>query len=175
MRARTYRTLAQMGGVLGLLAALFAAAEFADPSLSQVCSTNGYVSCGKVLNSGLTTTLGVQDWIWGIVGFLAIIVVAFLLERNRKDERLVYGLLGLTTAGVALSAYLFYVEVGRIGALCPVCLTAYFFGVVAWVGAIGLALRLRKRNGRLSPSAPQPDPNRNRGALHREDATPGKV
>jgi uncharacterized membrane protein len=145
MRLRSIRSLIYFAGGLGLILALFAAAEFADPSLASVCSFSAFFSCGAVAKSGLTTTLGIQDWIWGIIGFVAILVVAGLAESHRKDLRYAYALLLLTTAGVGLAIYLLYVELFRIGALCPVCATAYGFGAIAWVGSILLVRRMRQR------------------------------
>ncbi len=145
MRLRSIRSLIYFAGGLGLIVALFAAAEFFDAALSRVCTVNSWVSCGKVDSSGLTTTLGVSDWIWGIAGFVAILALAALAEAHRKDLRYAYALLGLTTAGVGLAMYLLYVEVFRIGAICPVCASAYFFGVLAWVGSILLVRRLQER------------------------------
>lgn len=153
MRTRTYRSLVELGGVLGLLVAIFAALEFYDASLSKICSFSSAFSCYTVLSSGKTTTLWVQDWVWGIVGFLAILVIAAIASRRRKDTRVTYGLLLLTSAGVALAAYFFYVEVAEIHALCPVCLTAYFFGFVAWFGAIGLARKAYRRDHRSPTGA----------------------
>jgi len=153
MRTRTYRTLVELGGLLGLLVAIFAALEVYVAGLSKICSFSAFVSCGAVLESGKTTTLGVPDWVWGIVGFVAIVVLAALASQHRKDARIAYALFGVTSAGVALAAYLFYVEVGEIHAVCPVCVTAYAFGVIAWVGAFGLARRAY-RQGRSTPSPP---------------------
>jgi uncharacterized membrane protein len=152
MRTRTYRTLAELGGFLGLLVAIFAALEVYVSGLSNACSFSSIVSCTGVLQSGKTTTLGVQDWVWGLAGFLAIVVLTALAGRRRKDARIVYALLALTTAGVGLAAYLLYVEVGEIHIICPVCVSAYAFGVIAWVGAIGLARSAYRR----AHSAPDP-------------------
>jgi uncharacterized membrane protein len=146
MRTRTFRTLVYAGGGLGLIAAVFAAAEFFDAQLTRACSVNGFFSCAFVAQSGKTTTLGIEDWIWGVAGFVVILALAVLAERRRRDTRVTYALLGVTTAGVALSLYLLYVELVEIGALCPVCTAAYVLGGVAWVGAIGLAYRGYRRD-----------------------------
>jgi uncharacterized membrane protein len=145
MRARTNRNLVGLGGGLGLIAAIYSALELYYSSLTKVCSINSKISCGAVLASGKTTTLGVSDAFWGIGGFLAILVLAILLDRNRKDERLAYLLFAVTTAGVLLALYFLYIEVAVIGALCPVCVSAYFFGGLAWIGAMGLARRAYRR------------------------------
>lgn len=153
MRARTCRSLIALGGALGLVVSLFSALEFYVASLTAVCTVNGFVSCSKVANSGLTTTFGVQDYLWGILGFVVILVLAALSERRRKDNRLPYLLLLVTSAGVALSVYFLYVELVEIDALCLVCISAYLCGVAAWVGAIGLAQRAYRR-GRPAPENP---------------------
>jgi uncharacterized membrane protein len=153
MRTRAIRSLIYFAAGLGLLVAIFAAAEVYDAALTAVCSFSGTFSCGTVDRSGLTTTLGIPDWIWGIAGFVAILGLAIVAEQRRDDVRWAYALLGLTTAGVGLSMWLLYIEVFRIGAICPVCATAYFFGILAWVGAI---LLVRRKTAR-APS-PTQDP-----------------
>ena len=145
MRIRSIRSLIYFAAGLGLIVAFFAAAEFFDAALSAVCSFNGVVSCSTVDDSGKTTTLGVQDWIWGIVGFIAILVVATLAEQHKRDIRWSYALLAVTSAGVALAMYLLYVELVEIGAICPVCVSAYTLGIIAWVGAILLVQKMTAR------------------------------
>jgi len=156
MRAQTCRSLLALGGALGLVVSIFAALEFYDASLSNVCTVNAFFSCKAILESGKTTTFGVQDYAWGIVGFIAILVLAGISERRRKDNRVTYLLLLVTTGGIAFALYFLYVELVEIGALCPVCLTAYLFGVAAWVGAIGLAQRAYRRSHR-APDVPSVD------------------
>ena len=141
METRNGRSVVYLGAGLGLVFALFAAAEFLDPSLSSVCSVSSSISCGKVLSSGDTTTLWIPDFVWGIAGFVAILVLAALAEQRPDDRRRAYALLGLTSAGVALALYLLYVELAVIHALCPVCAGAYLLGAVAWGGSIELVRR----------------------------------
>ena len=142
MRVRTLRSVVYLAAGLGLIVAVFAAAEFFDASLRSICSVSSFFSCQLVDQSGLTTTLGVPDYLWGIGGFVAILVVAALAEQRPADRRRAYALLGVTTAGVALSLYLLYVELAQIHALCLVCVSAYLLCGVAWVGAIAVARRV---------------------------------
>ncbi len=157
MRLRTIRSLIYFAAGLGLIVSLFATAEFFDAALSKYCSPSTFISCAAVANSGLTSTLGIPDWTWGVAGFVAILVLAALAEAHKKDLRYAYALLALTTAGVALAMYLLYVELVRIGALCPVCATAYGFGILAWVGALLLVRRMRQRAVAPEPAGtPEP-------------------
>jgi len=156
MRTRSLRELVYFGGGLGLIASIYAAAEVYDSSLSKACSFNGVVSCNVILESGKTTALGIPDWSFGVAGFVLILVVGALAEWYRRDARVTYVLLAVTSLGVALAAYLLYVEVFEIGGICPVCATAYFFGVVAWAGAVGLARRAYRRAHRTAKETPEP-------------------
>ena len=156
MRTRSFRELVYFGGGLGLIASVYAAAEVHDASLSKACSFNGVVSCNLLLESGKTTVLGIPDWSFGVAGFALILVVGALAEWYRRDPRVTYALLAVTSLGVALAAYLLYVEVFEIGGICPVCATAYFFGVVAWCGAVGLARKAYRRAHRTPSGTPEP-------------------
>jgi len=158
MQTRTVRTVVYLAAGLGLIVALFAAAEFFDASLRGICSLSTFFSCATVDQSGRTTTLFLPDYLWGIGGFLAILVAAGLAERSPRSRPWAFTLLGLTTAGVALSFYLMYVELALIGALCIVCASDYLLGAIAWVGAIALVGRTRTEPGPAAASAAPAEP-----------------
>ena len=145
MRTRSWRSVVYLSAAFGLITSLFAAAEYFDAALRQICSAGSFFSCSLIDESGKTTTLGVPDYLWGILGFVAILAVAGLAEVHARELRYTYGLVALTTAGVALTAYFLYVELAEIHGLCPVCLTAYGFGWLCWVGSLGLLRKLRRR------------------------------
>lgn len=144
MKTEGVRSVLYLSAGLGFVVSLFAAAEFFDASLRGICSVNAFFSCALVDRSGRTATLGLPDYLWGIGGFVAIFVAGGLAEARPADPTRAYVLVGITSAGVALSAYLLYVELGEIRALCIVCATAYAFGVLAWAASLGLARRVRR-------------------------------
>jgi uncharacterized membrane protein len=163
VRTATLRSVVYLSGVLGLLVALFAAAEFYTASLRSVCSINQFFSCATVDRSGLTSTLGVPDYAWGIAGFVALLAVAGLAEKRARDPRPAYALVVLATGAVALSGYFLYVQLGRIHALCVVCATAEAFGAILWVASIALARRTARSGDDDEDDAPDasaagPDP-----------------
>ncbi len=141
MRTRTVRSVVYLAAGLGLIVAVFAAAEFFDASLRAVCSVSSFFSCQLVDHSGLSNTLVGPDYLWGVGGFVGILLVATLAEQRPADRARAYALLGVTTAGVALSLYLLYVELAEIHALCLVCASAYLLVGVAWLGAIEIVRR----------------------------------
>jgi len=156
VQARTLRSLVYLAAGIGLIVSLFAAAEFFNASLRAVCSVNAFLSCSAVDTSGRTSTLGIPDYLWGVGGFVLILIVAALAEQRPEDRRRAFALLALTTLGVALSLYFLYVEVALIHALCLVCVGAYVFGFIAWGGSVALALRAPESTDADAEAAPGP-------------------
>lgn len=138
MRTATLRSLIYLAAGIGLIVSIFAALEFYEASLRSLCSFNGFFSCSAVDTSGKTSTFGIPDYLWGVGGFLLILVVAGLAESRARDRRWSWALLGVTSIGVAVTLYFLYVQLAEIGAFCIVCATAYVFGWVAWAGALAL-------------------------------------
>jgi uncharacterized membrane protein len=138
MESRHLHSAVILAAALGLVISLFAAAEFFDASLRQLCQINSFFSCSTVDASGKTSTLGVPDYLWGIGGFVVILVVGLLADRFPYDPRYRWGLLGITTLGVTFAGYFLYVELALIGALCVVCASAYFMGVVSFVASLAI-------------------------------------
>ncbi len=144
MRTRSLWTYLYLTAGLGLIASIYAGIETLDAGLRGSCSINSYFSCSAVDSSGRTSTLGIPDAAIGIAGFLVILVVIGLAERRSGDLRYAYAVLFFTTGGVAFASYFAYIEVAEIHALCPVCTTAYLFGLLAWAGALALTARLHR-------------------------------
>jgi uncharacterized membrane protein len=145
MKAESVHQLLLLGILVGLAFAIYAMIESVVPALQHSCTINSYFSCGKIDSSGHTTTLGVQDYVWGIAGFIALFVVDIPLYRTWKREWLevVTVLSGL---GVLLSIYFAYLELVVIQGVCPICLGAYLsnvlvFGCAAYLMRLGSAER----------------------------------
>ncbi len=155
MKTRSLRSYVYLTGTFGLLVAIYAGLETVFAGLRSSCSINSYFSCSAVDASGKTTLFGIPDAAVGIAGFVAILVVAALAERNSRDLRFLYALAVVTTLGVATAGYFAYVEVAEIHALCPVCTAAYIFSVLVWIGALALTVKVRRRRERIGP-APTP-------------------
>ena len=141
MRTATLRTVIYLAAGVGLIVSVFAALEFYEASLQSLCSINAFFSCSTVDRSGQTSTLGVPDYLWGIGGFVVVLLVAGMVESRPRDRRWPILLLSLTSLGTAFSLYFFWVQLAVIGAFCVVCTSAYVFEWVAWVGAIALVRR----------------------------------
>ncbi|MCI4316928.1 MAG: vitamin K epoxide reductase family protein [Thermoplasmata archaeon] len=115
MRAESLHALIPVALVLGLILAGYAAYETTHPAAQASCNFGSVFSCARVVNSGHTTTLGIEDYLYGIVGFLALLAIDVPLFRT-WERRWLNAFLLLSSVGAAFSLYLFSIETFQIGA-----------------------------------------------------------
>ena len=120
------------------------------------CGTGG---CDTVQTSPWAVFLGLPVAFYGVVGYVAILVVslvalrpAALLERTWNVV-----LVGLATVGVLFTAYLTYLELFVIRAICRWCVGSAVIITAIWIVSL---LALRSPAIRTDPGAslPQRDP-----------------
>ena len=103
---------------------------------SAVCGPSG--GCETVAASAYSVVLGIPVAVWGVAFSLAVagFALAWWRRADRRSLLLAYGLLLLGTLAVA---YLTYLELFVIHAICAWCV-AYAITVVASLVVAGLAL-----------------------------------
>lgn len=108
-----------------------------------LCGDSG---CETVQNSPWAYFFGVPVAAWGLAGYLAILVTAFLGTHPRfADRRWVsFGLLFLTGAALLFSIYLSYLEEFVIHAWCMWCIVSAILSTVAFGFSLPEIGRLRK-------------------------------
>ena len=88
----------------------------------NACSPNSFFSCNTVANSGYTSLFGVPFWEMGLAWFPFILLAGLFLNKE-----IVFLLL---MVGNLFTIYLWYLELGLIHAICPVCVSLYVFNYV---------------------------------------------
>jgi len=82
----------------------------------------GSGGCDAVQHSPYASVAGIPVPLLGVLAYLALVVLAAAaLGMPKRRETLVLGMLGISLAGVLFSAYLTYVEIFVIRALCTWC------------------------------------------------------
>ena len=121
------------------------------------CGASG--GCETVQTSHWAVFLGLPVALYGVVGYLAVLIVALvslrpaaLIERKWNVMLVVLG-----TAGVAFTAYLTYLELFVIHAICRWCVGSALIITLLWIVSI---LSLRSPAPRTDPgvSPPRPGP-----------------
>lgn len=101
----------------------------------------GIGDCDAVNNSRYAEVAGIPIALIGVLGYLAILA-ALAAERRWPQAAwtLRLGIFGMALAGALYSAYLTYIEVAVLDAICPFCVVS----AVCMVGILILSvLRLR--------------------------------
>ncbi len=107
---------------------------------SGICNISHGISCISVFDSGHTTFLGLSLWVYGAVWFPLILFLGFWFTRKGGS---IQGqiLVPFLMVGNIFTLYLWYLELGVIHAICPVCVSLYCFNYV--LTALGVVALLR--------------------------------
>jgi len=107
---------------------------------SGFCNVNHVISCATVFDSGHTTFLGLSLWVYGAVWFPLMLFLGFWFTRKGGSIRAEI-LVPLLMVGNVFTIYLWYLELGVIHAICPVCVSLYCFNYA--LTALGIVALLR--------------------------------
>ncbi|MGI0090410.1 MAG: vitamin K epoxide reductase family protein [Nitrososphaerales archaeon] len=108
-------------------------------SFFTYCNLNSHVSCGLLFQSGYTTiavgSVAVPFWFLGIVWFPLTSILGFLLWNSMRLL-----LVPILLIGDIFTIYLWYIELGIVDVICPVCVSLYVMnyvmtGLAAWSSA----------------------------------------
>ncbi len=122
--------------ILGIGVAIYEAYDYLTQNFNG-CNFNSYVSCGTVATSGYTSLDGVPFYVMGLVWFPLVLVLVLALSRLGKQPVDGIILLPFLMIGNIFTIYLWYLELGVIHAICPVCVSLYVInyaltGLAAW-------------------------------------------
>lgn len=127
-----YRQAIALLALVGLFVALYLwlhALGFGGPIK---CGTGG---CDTVQTSPWAVFLGLPVAFYGVVGYLAIFVVALVALRPAalSERKWNVVLAGLATVGVLFTAYLTYLELFVIHAICRWCVGSAVIITAIWI------------------------------------------
>lgn len=116
------------------LAGLLIAAEltylhmkvFLDPHYKSFCAINSTFNCESVAFSPYSILFNVPVSVWGLLGYLQILLVLFLGIRKPKRSEVLYGaLLALTLISFVTSVGFAYIAFAKIKSYCIFCIGTY--------------------------------------------------
>lgn len=121
MDKRLYN-FSMMLALLGLLVSIYMTIYKLTANESMCIGNQG---CGTVNASPYSEVYGIPVALIGVIGYAAIAGVLFLEKRNffSRDNATLF-VFGMALAGFLFTVYLIYLEIFKIRALCPFCLTS---------------------------------------------------
>jgi uncharacterized membrane protein len=148
-----YRQAIALLALVGLFVALYLWLHALGFGGAIKCGASG--GCETVQTSPWAVFLGLPVAFYGVVGYLAVLIVALAslrpaaLAQPRWDQLV----LGLSSIGVVFTVYLTYVELFLIHAICRWCVGSAVIITLIWVVSL---FSLRSPATRIDPGASQP-------------------
>jgi uncharacterized membrane protein len=151
-----YRQAIALLALVGLFVALYLwlhALGFGGP---LKCGTGG---CETVQTSQYAALFGVPVAFYGVVGYLAILIVSVVALRPAAllEPKWNQLLVGLASVGVLFTAYLTYLELFVIHAICRWCVGSAVIITATWIVTL-FSLRSPALRTDRAASPPPPDP-----------------
>jgi uncharacterized membrane protein len=117
------------------------------------CGASG--GCETVQTSQWAVFLGFPVAFYGVVGYLAVLIVALLALRPASlvERKWSVVLAGLATVGVIVTAYLTYLELFVIDAICRWCVGSAIIITLIWL--VALAALRRSLAAPSPPTSPE--------------------
>jgi len=148
--ARRLLMLIALLASLGVALSSLSLAHHYGTSRSSFCDLSATVNCDLVNRSEYSTLLGVPVALIGVVGYLALLLLATIYRRRRETPRLLFW---AAMAGLGFALYLTYIEGFVLATWCVLCLSS-----LATIFAIALlSFALMATSQQDSGSNLQPD------------------
>jgi uncharacterized membrane protein len=113
--------------IAGIGDAIYHSYEELTEHFGSFCNINSKVSCTGVFESGHTAVFGVPFFVLGLIWFPLALMLGILTFERLETKTMLNGLIMLPflMIGNIFTIYLWYVELGVIGIICPVCVSLY--------------------------------------------------
>jgi uncharacterized membrane protein len=120
--------------VVGLLVSIYMTV-YKYTKNEKMCVGSG--GCNIVNSSRYSEVSGIPVAVFGIAGYAAILGVLLLENRNKfLEENGTMLFFGLSITGFLFTAWLIYVEIALIKALCPFCLTSQASMTIVFITSV---------------------------------------
>jgi uncharacterized membrane protein len=113
--------------------------------LTTACQINNFWGCVTVFQSGYTRFPpppypGLSLWVYGAIWFPLMLALAVWYAKDKGGINGV-AMLPILMVGNLFTLYLWYLELGVIHAVCPVCVSMYCLNYAMTAIAVVIALR----------------------------------
>ena len=139
---KSFLILAAVGIPVAIYHAYDEITNFSAPG-TTVCNINNFWSCGNVFKSGYTTFPphgGLSLFVYGLVWFPLMLGLAYWFIRGSGCINAT-AMVPILMVGNVFTLYLWYLELGVIHAICPVCLSLYVLNYLMTAICLVLALK----------------------------------
>ena len=125
--------------ILGLLVSVYMTI-YKITSNEVMCLGSG--DCSTVNASKYAEVNNIPVAVFGVIGYLAILVVHYFENRNRFfKQNSTLMIFGMSLTGFIFTVWLIYVEVALLKAICPFCVTSQVAMTIIFMIAVTRLIR----------------------------------
>jgi uncharacterized membrane protein len=125
--------------ILGLAVSIYMTV-YKVTSNNAMCLGSG--DCSTVNSSRYAEVNGIPVAVFGVIGYLAILVVHYFENRNRFfKQNSTLMIFGMALTGFLFTIWLIYVEIALLKALCPFCVTSQIAMTIIFIIAVMRLIR----------------------------------
>jgi len=114
MKQTTIYLIIKILASIGIILACFLLWEQIFHPAFQPCRINSTVNCDAIISGSVAKTFGIPTPLYGLVGYIIIMVSTYLRKKKL--------LLGMATFGLLFCGWIGYRELFQLHVICPICL-----------------------------------------------------
>ena len=137
MKHKTIYSIIIALSILGIGLASYLLYLYYTPPHESLCYINSYINCDASTKGSLANTLGIPTGLYGLLGYLFILIAA--LKYSKK------AVLGLAVFGTLFCLRITFLEIFVIKEICPVCLVCQISMILIFLLALFLFKNEKKQ------------------------------
>lgn len=100
--------------IIGIIIAVYLLYAQISQTSFRPCTINETINCDAVISGPVSKTLGIPTPLYGLIGYIVI----FFAAKFKKNLLI----LSMSAFGLVFCLYIAYVEIFRLGVICPLCI-----------------------------------------------------
>lgn len=133
MNSRRIFLLIKILATIGIILALYLLWEQSSSSVVRPCTISSTINCDAIITGPVSKTLGIPTPLFGLTGYIIILLSAIL--RFKKV------LLGTALFGLLFCLWIAYQEIFLLHVICPVCIACQLIMITIFSFAVFLLTR----------------------------------
>jgi len=117
----------------GIGVAIYLTIAHYDSGVTLACASKGAINCEKVTSSAQSTVFGIPVAVLGLAYFVGMLPLQLPAAWRSPDQRIRWGRLAYTAAGILFVFYLVYAEAIIIKAICLWCTSVHVLTLLLFI------------------------------------------
>jgi uncharacterized membrane protein len=123
--------------IFGLFLSIYLLFQQWTRSPFQPCNINSFINCNAIISGDVAKTFGISTPLFGLVGYLVILISALYMKPKLVLYTSIFGLL--------FCLFIAYKELFLLHVICPVCILCQ----ITMIGVLSLGILLNRKKKKV--------------------------